>query len=290
MIKLIRAIIKATGIISPKLSAAIAIELLFRPGTNKIKNKYQNFWDTGEKLSMPSGCEARIFGSGDKIFWVTHGWQSHSSRFEKIIKVANQHGYKVIAWNGPAHGNSPGHRTNLASFTRCLVKDVDSINQKVDIMLGHSFGAAASAYACNLGAKIEGLILLASPANAKEVFERFWDFIWLGARARKIFVKKTQEEMVAMLSDMSLDEFVNDLNQHICMVHDTKDKIIPYGDALRIKSLRPGVELHKTIGLGHYKIASAVETLDIIDGYLGKLSAEQATETINMGSQNVVAT
>ena len=272
VIKGIRGFMGVGEMISPQLTAKIAIEMLFRPGGKKIKPKHKEFWSLGKPLDFPSGCEGRLFGSGSKTIWVVHGWQSHSARFSKIIDLCLDNDYKVIAWNGPAHGGSFGHRTNLAAFTRALVKDIKSYNSEINVLLGHSFEAAASAYASSLGVQVDNLILVASPANAKEVFERFWDFIGLEKKSRKFFMKKTEKEMLVNLDEMSLDNFVKILPQdRILIIHDEDDKIIPYSDAQRIKKLSPKIRLHTTRGLGHYRVVGAKETLGEIESFLKEI-------------------
>lgn len=268
VIKGIRVLMGVGEVVAPAVTASLAIELLFRPGKKKMKPKHESFWNRGELVTFPSGCEARIFGKGDQVLWLVHGWQSHSSRFSKTIELGIANGFKVIAWNGPAHGKSQGRRTNLAEFTRALLKDINAYESKISVLIGHSFGAAASAYASSLGAKVDNLVLLAAPANARDVFERFWDYIGLETKSRQIFATKTQREMLAELEDMSLDNFVEKLSQNILLIHDEDDQIIPYSDAKRVAEQCSRVSLHTTNGLGHYKLVGARETLNEVDRFL----------------------
>lgn len=264
----VRLLMKAGEVVSPDLTAKLAIEMLFRTRLKKTNIKHKAFWETGKALVMPSGCEAKIFGHGDKVIWVVHGWQSHSSRFRNIIQLGVEQGYSVVAWNGPGHGRSQGNRTNLAHFSRKLHLDLASFNKRISFLIGHSFGAAASAYVSSMGAQVENLILIASPSNAERVFERFWDFIGLQTKARIIFKEKTQLEMQASLKEMSLELFASQLSQHILLLHDKEDRMIPYSDATRVASLNPKVKLHTTDGLGHYKLVGSSETLDQIRAFM----------------------
>jgi len=46
-----------------------------------------------------------------------HGWTGRGTQIVNYIKPLNAIGYRVISFDGPAHGNTPGKQTSLLEFT-----------------------------------------------------------------------------------------------------------------------------------------------------------------------------
>src|SRR5271168_67559 len=77
---------------------------------------------------------------------IVHGWESRASHFGVMIKALAEAGRCVIAFDGPAHGDSEGTQANVVVFAKTLLKMKDKLG-KLDAVVGHSMGAAAATYA-----------------------------------------------------------------------------------------------------------------------------------------------
>jgi pimeloyl-ACP methyl ester carboxylesterase len=240
---------------SPYLAARISVELLFRPINSSRGKKERSFWETGKPIKFTSGCRGRVFGyEGGQCVWVLHGWRSRGSKLKKLITACVACGCEVVAWDGPAHGDSPGRRSSLAPYTKILVEDIKSSKKQPDAILGHSFGGAASAYACQLGIDPKLLVLIATASSTIGVFQRYWDYIGIGAKARNIFMDIVETETGVKVDSMSSVNFISSLPQKVLVIHDEQDELVPLSDALKLKALRSDIELMKTDGLGHNRI------------------------------------
>ncbi len=239
---------------SPSMAAAFAIELFFRPARGKRSEAEAEFWSRGEEIVFQSGCRGRKFGSSGPSIWFVHGWESRGSHFRTLIEDCVREGYQVIAWEGPAHGDNPGRKTNLAEFGSALKTDIEKKYGQVLAVIGHSFGGGASAYACRLGLKAELLVLIGTPATVQGVFERFWQWVRLGPKAYEHFVRKVMEYAQVPVEAVSLSSFISELPQRLLIVHDEDDRDIPFSEANDLKALRPDAEFLKTTGFGHRRL------------------------------------
>lgn len=244
--------------VNKKWAARLAIELLFRPRRSRRSSSEEKFWQSGVELTFQSGCTGRIFGdiNSKNVICIVHGWQSQGSRFKKLISDFTERGYKVITWNGPGHGESPGNRTNLAAFSRILFADLKALNISFYALVGHSFGAAACAFICRLGLDVKKLVLISGPTSAYGVFERYWNFIKLGATARPLFIEYVETEVQIKVDEMSVEKYAHELKQDILIVHDTSDQVVPFSDIENLKKLNLALSYHETNKLGHHRIIS----------------------------------
>ena len=248
-------IIRLIDRVSPSLAARISVEMLFRPLSTARGKKEEDFWKTGKPIEFLSGCHGRVFGTGgERCVWILHGWKSRGSKLKKLITACVDKGCEVVAWDGPAHGDSPGKRSSLAPYTQILVADINNSEKKPDAIMGHSFGGAASAYACQLGITPKLLVLISAASSTVGVFERYWDFIGLGTKARNRFMEIVERETGVKVDSMSSANFISTLPQKVLVIHDDEDELVPLSDAIKLKDIRPDVEIFETHGLGHNRI------------------------------------
>lgn len=271
------------SIVSPYLAAKVALHLFLSPERFQRTEEEQLFWEQGGLITFSSGCRGRFFSkklnrtssiddmlnSNQPVVWFVHGWESRSSRFQKSILKCVEAGYLVIAWDGPAHGDNEGKKTNIVEFARFLKKDAQALIQKnnqfqIKALIGHSFGAGATAYSCLLGFPTEKLILISGPSSVLYVFERFWKTIRLSAKAQKAFVQQIQKSADVSVVDISLNKFLNQLSQKILVIHDKQDKEIPFAEALEVLQNCPTAKLVATENLGHRRILFSDELADLI--------------------------
>jgi pimeloyl-ACP methyl ester carboxylesterase len=268
LVELIPVAFQIVSLINPRLAGRLSVELLFRPQRSKRSAEENKFWAKGLPLTFASGCTGRVFGHGEKSIVLVHGWQSQGVRFLPLIEACMKLGLKVVVWNGPGHGDSPGKRTNLAAFSRLLFKDLQALDHQYEAILGYSFGAAAAAYVCRLGLPAKLLILISGPSSASGVFRRYWDMIKLGPKARNHFVSMVETEVQLKVDDMSSVLYATELPQRILAIHDQNDKIVPVSDAFELQKARPDIELLVTEKLGHHRILNAEVMTQKVSNFL----------------------
>ena len=216
-------------------------------------------------MTFKSGLHGRVFGESKTVIWFVHGWDSRTAKYSPLIKRLIESKLQVVAWDGPAHGDHPEKETNLVHFGEALKSDIEAFDRPIAMLIGHSFGGGASAYACSLGAPVPRLVMIAAPSLVLGVFTRFWDLITLGPKAREVFVAQIRRRTTKTPEDASAARFMKDLKQMVLVIHDEDDKEIPFSDTNAYLGL-DHVRVVKTTGLGHRRIiASPMVATEIIE-------------------------
>src|SRR4051812_20538480 len=96
---------------------------------------------------------------------LAHGWGGHAAQMRAFVFPLLAAGYRVIAYDQPAHGVSEGKLTGLPDFAAVLAEVAWHYGGAYGFV-GHSLGAAAGALALANGkARFEKAVLVSPPAD-----------------------------------------------------------------------------------------------------------------------------
>jgi alpha-beta hydrolase superfamily lysophospholipase len=143
----LRAVFRLLGWLSPPLAARLAARLLLTPLGRRP--------DAGESAFLATARAHHIDAAGNRVQayeWdgagptvlIVHGWISHSARFAPLIQALRARGFRVIAFDAPAHGRSGGRRADLNAFRAALEGTAARLGP-VHAVVAHSFGALCTA-------------------------------------------------------------------------------------------------------------------------------------------------
>lgn len=255
------------GRVSPGLAARFAVSLFLSPKRHPRSEEEEQFWARGRREVFPSGAVARIYGDGPRV-WFVHGWEGRGSQFATFVEALIPAGYSAVVWEGPAHGESPGVRTNLMQFSRWLETDLRSEREEALAVVAHSFGGTASMFACRAGAPVKRLVMISSPASIQQIFSEFWELIELPKRAQEKFLRRIEVETGFNPETISIESTLPHLSQTLAVIHDHDDKEIPYSNAETLKLTREDVYLISTLGFGHRRILKSSQVAHSVVGFL----------------------
>jgi len=102
------------------------------------------------------------------IVLVVHGWGAHSGVTLPLVEFAVPVASHVITFDARGHGrNSVSSKVNLTTFRDDVRRAVDAVRevapQRPLVVIAHSMGGAGSILAAADGARISGLLTVASP-------------------------------------------------------------------------------------------------------------------------------
>jgi pimeloyl-ACP methyl ester carboxylesterase len=184
-----------------------------------------------------------------------HGWTGRGTQIAKYIKPLNEIGYRVISFDGPAHGNTPGTQTSLLEFTD-VVFALDKHYGPLDAAITHSFGGMVLAYAMSLGLlKVNRAVCICPPNNFQVLTENFQRILALPDNVMKVMVRKTYASHGQIIRDAV--DTVNNVKNLKCkglIIHDEDDIEIPWHSGEEIAQAWPDSRFIKTSGLGHRRI------------------------------------
>src|SRR5690606_24011535 len=118
----LRYFFQSAGRLFPRYAFNLAWKLFTTPKKTKTKKQPTIF-----KKAMVLGISYKgkrlktyLWCYSGEIVLLVHGWASGSWAFESKIEALLNAGYRVVAIDGPTHGESPYRRTNLIDFGNAL--------------------------------------------------------------------------------------------------------------------------------------------------------------------------
>ncbi|MGA1225694.1 MAG: alpha/beta hydrolase [Tamlana sp.] len=239
---------------SSKLAAKLAIQLFSRPQKGKLKALDKSILKSAkrETLTYKDIQIATYQWKGEKdTVLLAHGWESNTSRWKDLIKILLKEDYNVIALDAPAHGNSSGKLFNALLFSECI--HIVAKKFQANVIIGHSVGGMASVFFQHKYQlqSLQKLVLLGAPSNFTGVFDRYSKMMGYNKKiidAMNQYVLKKYDHLPEYFSAAKFSEKIQSKG---LIVHDKKDRIIPYSDALDFEKHYSNSKLITTTGHGH---------------------------------------
>ena len=238
------------------------------PPRSQESVREQRFLNTAEQFTInyrDLPLSAYAWGTGPTVL-LMHGWGSRASHFSSFVQPLAEAGFQAVAVDAPAHGRTPGHRSNLFEFSDVL-ETVARRLAPVRAIIAHSMGAASATMALSRGVVVDRVVLLCPIGRLREALGRFI--------SRRNLGDAVEDELVARMGelfgprvwlDSALDEIAVPLDTPALLFHDREDDEIPYADSVKTARAWSGSRLIATTGLGHRSllrdptlIAQAVE-------------------------------
>ena len=256
-LKIIRWVYPRVEKIAPLLAHRYFVKLFFTPLRYAIPDKEKKAETFAEKFIIQANgknVQCYSWGDGKPVLFV-HGWGGRATQFRRFVKPFNNAGFKVVAFDGPAHGKSEGKTTTLLEFEQALIEMYKRVGEPVAI-IAHSFGGAATLFSALNGLPVPKLINIASPTIGEEIINTYLAAINGSASTAKYFrdyILKTQGKS---FDEFTASYFVTHLPRPIdlLLIHDEKDREVHIRQAEHLIKLYPSARLLKTTGLGHTRI------------------------------------
>ncbi|MCV5752037.1 lysophospholipase, partial [Escherichia coli] len=101
--------------------------------------------------------------------WVlTHGWSGTASQFYPLMEHIAACGFTALAYDHPAHGESDGQYGHIPGFVRGLEEVLDSVEEGVAGLVGHSMGTTSALECRHHKLENKPLLLIAPVLNYGE--------------------------------------------------------------------------------------------------------------------------
>lgn len=253
--KIIGALINFISYLSSQHAAKLAVLIFSKPKKGRLKKEEEDYLKSAtQKKVLCNNIDIMTYhwvGKKDTLL-LAHGWESNSFRWKNLIEILKTQDFNIIALDAPAHGKSGNKLFNAPLYSECINVVIKKFNPS--IIIGHSIGATASVIALknhNITSSIKKLILLGAPSNlAISVgnYVKLMDY-------NKIVIKAINQYYLKYFNQLPEYYCVENFYQNIIskglIIHDKKDNIISFKEALDIHRVYKNSELIKTIGLGH---------------------------------------
>ena len=277
----VRATLRTVGHLSPGMAAHWAEELFFRPRKAPPRPHEEEFLASGRRFTFRSSrgtLAAWSWGKGPTVLLV-HGWSSRAARFRVVAPALVSAGFRVIAYDHPAHGASPGKRTSLVEVSATLL-EVAAQTGPLHAAVGHSLGGAAIAVGLSRGLGLERAALIAPFAAPPDFVDRFAELVELPVLVRDRMRENIERRFGMRFDDLYIHTLVSRLTTPVLIIHDRGDVDIPVTEGRAIAAAWPGAVLVETTGLGHHAIMRDVAVAERVAAFVaGESGVEGAGGT-----------
>jgi pimeloyl-ACP methyl ester carboxylesterase len=268
---------QAETVFSPQVEQAgrVALEqFVTPPPARPLSEPEQALLDQATLLSIPFeaiNINAFYWGEGPTVMLV-HGWGGYGLQLGEFINPLLAAGYRVLAFDAPAHGSTEGVQTNGFELAQAISAVADYYSAKflqpiaegaseaiaegaIEGIIAHSLGATSTTLALSRGLKTNNVVYLGA-------------ICWL-SNALTVFAKRARlkAEVEAALRHFFLEEFGQDvwlryavdqtamnLTVPVALFHDRRDRDAAFAESVAIAQVWKGAQLIETAGLGHRRI------------------------------------
>lgn len=212
------------------------------------------------------------WGSGEQTILLVHGWESRGTALRTFVPELVEQGFRVVAMDGPAHGDSGGKRANLRSFGESIKTVIRRLGN-VHGVITHSFGGAATVFALSeldQDISVEKLVLIGTPNRMENIFRTTIKTLNVPPRAAKYFRQLVEGKVGRSLTEASLSNL--GLSAQIgeaLVVHDTTDQAVSLEAARLVAESWPNARMLITEGYGHYRLMKNPDVIQRVALFVG---------------------
>jgi pimeloyl-ACP methyl ester carboxylesterase len=246
----IRTAFRTMGAVAPAIAARWAENLFCTPPPRREGD--EAFIATGSRFTLASQGQdlaGYYWGSGPTVVLV-HGWGSRASRLSGLAAALVEAGFRVVAYDAPAHGESTGRFASLPEFARALGDVAEAIGP-IHGLVGHSLGGAAVAMAMRHGLGARRVVLIAPPADVRIFSDHFAQTLAIPPSVQQTMHRNLERRLQIIWDDLHIPTVVRELPAAALVIHDRDDADVPFSHGEEIVGAWAGSRLESTRGLGH---------------------------------------
>ncbi len=270
-VRIVRFMFNTLGRLFPKKAGKAAYKLFTQPRIRAVHRQSDEVLESARLFEILYGkviLKAYEWGRGERTVLLVHGWESRGTALRGFVPGLVAAGYRVVAFDGPAHGNSGGKRTNFVEFAGAVRAVIHQLGG-VDSIITHSFGGATTVFALThleTSLELERLVLIGVPSNTQEVVNEALDFMNVPKAARPYFRKILKHKANNVSFELvNVEENLGKAKVgSILVVHDKFDKSVPFESAERIVERWDKVNLIVTQGMGHFKVVKNPKVVEMV--------------------------
>ncbi|HET7364449.1 MAG TPA: alpha/beta fold hydrolase [Burkholderiales bacterium] len=247
----------ASALLFPELAGAWAERLFLTPPRNGGTAAALDLIEARASFLEHKGRHIATWRWGEReapAVILAHGWGGYAAQMRGFVFPLLAAGFRVIAFDQPAHGVSEGKLTAMPDFADVLT-ELAWQHGDVRAFIGHSLGGAAAALALATGrVRFEKVVLISPPADLVGYSRRFAQWHWMAEAVRRAMQCAIEERYGVLWENLEVAQLAPRLRAHALVIHDRDDRRVPWTQGAHIARLWPGARLMSTDGLGHGRI------------------------------------
>ena len=259
--------------IAPRLAAEVALRLTTltrsarRGGLGRVVARHRLHKGEVVLRALPADAQQ----ARGRVLLV-HGWNAASSDWALVARQLVARGMQVYLADMPGHGAARGRTSSLPRFVRAL-EAIDRAHGPFDVWVGHSMGANAALTAMARGARVGRLVLVAALVRPQRALRAFADGFGLTRAATQAYLESIERAEAMPLDEVDAERNAARVSAPTLLIHDRRDKVIPFADAQALATVLPGARFLPTDGLGHSRVLGSED----VAGAIVRFAADAAT-------------
>ncbi len=243
--------------VAPGLAAMAAEQLFVTVFRHKRPPREEAWADGAVRISVPSrhgDLAAWTWGNGPRTVMLVHGWAGRGLQLGAFVEPLVEAGYRVVAYDGPAHGASPGRRTNIFRLTEGLVAVVNAIGP-VDAVIAHSLGTTAVLLAVTRHGFDPGRFVAVSPmADTRTMTDWYGHMTGFGRTVVARMRERLEDGIGFRWEEIEPIRLAATFEADTLVIHDSDDCELPASEGESLAQSMPAAGYLQTEGLGHRRI------------------------------------
>ena len=241
--------------VSPALAARVTRKLFFTPPPVRRRGDQSAALARGSRFDLraPRGRVAGWSWGEGKPVLLLHGWGGHAGQFSALIDPLEDRGFRSLALDLPAHGDSSGSVASIRHFAEAIEEAARVFGPFAGVV-AHSFGCAATTYALARGLEARRVVYLAPPAAFETFFGRVATGLGISDDVKRRFTEISEDWLALKFADVEPLRLARGQDAPLLIVHDHGDDEVPFEEGQALANAWPGARLEATTGLGHYRL------------------------------------
>ena len=263
-------VVERAGLAWPEVATAgglaeLAVDVFLRPPPpSRMTPREAGYLETARRgmLATRAGALAAwTWGSETApVVGLVHGWAGRGSQLGAFAAPLVTAGFRVVAFDGPAHGESPGVEASVPRLAECIV-EIASQRGGVHALIGHSMGAASAAMATMIGLTTKGLVMIAPPLSHRRRMERVAAGLELTPEVRTLFYATAERRVGWKDEDVDMRVVARRAPCPVLVFHDPQDDHTDFSGSEEFVAQWSGARLVPCPGRGHLRILATPEVV-----------------------------
>lgn len=257
---LLRTAFRALCAIAPGLATRLAFRLWFTPPRLRLSAGSRDFLASGYPLDLTVNdrrVAAWSWGAGPAIV-LMHGWGGNAAQMRSFVEPLTARGFRVVAFDGPGHGQSGASRLGRTMSTFFDFGDVlVAMSKRFEIagIVAHSGGCTATALAMKGGWRVPAAVFISPMASPLAYRHMFQQALGMTDEVYERFSDLVEQRLEMKWEELEVPPIARAVETPpLLVIHDRDDNETSWREGAQIADAWPDARLVTTTGLGHRRL------------------------------------
>jgi pimeloyl-ACP methyl ester carboxylesterase len=271
-LKMTRTGFRFLSAVAPNLAGRIAANRFLTPRSRPISKSAHSILSQARHMRIRHGSRelaAYLWSADGPTILLVHGWESNAGSMRAFVRPLLNRGFRVIAFDAPAHGASSGRQTNIMDMGGAIRTIINKLGP-VHGIVAHSFGAAATLFLLSREPDIHvnRVVSVGAPSKLIDIIRVWTSFLSLPEPIVTQMRRRLVDRVGLPIDAYAVETAVSRLTMPGLIIHDKNDTIVPFTNAEAIQRHWQSASLIATNGLDHRGALQNRDTIQKIVAFL----------------------